>query len=165
VGEVPGQRVVVEGVKGVKYTPMPPDIYERRKTSGFPHFLAYKSPKTLFFAQKYLTRYTPEMFFEEYINFNIFHYLSHCEVSKVIYVHPQPPGLGLKYSKSSFPGGSNDNSEQSNCCLKMQDDFQELSGIKNQQKPFELFFAALNDDCLAQTPPPRTEELETTGGG
>jgi hypothetical protein len=30
-------------------------------------------PKTAFFAQKYLTRYTNEMFFEEYINFKIVH--------------------------------------------------------------------------------------------
>jgi hypothetical protein len=37
-----------------------PKIYENgEKTSGFPHFLAYKSLKTPFFAQKYLTRYTP----------------------------------------------------------------------------------------------------------
>ncbi len=27
-GGVPGQEVVVEGVKGVKYNPMPPGMYE-----------------------------------------------------------------------------------------------------------------------------------------
>jgi hypothetical protein len=32
------------------------------KTDGVAHVLAYKSPKTLFFAQKYLTRYTHETF-------------------------------------------------------------------------------------------------------
>ncbi len=44
------------------------------KSGGFAHVLANKSPKTQFFAQKYLTRYTHEMFFEEYINFKIVHY-------------------------------------------------------------------------------------------
>ncbi len=52
---------------------MPPEIYKNsKKTGSFPHFLAYKLPKTPFFAQKYFKRYTPEMFFEEYINFNFF---------------------------------------------------------------------------------------------
>jgi hypothetical protein len=41
---------------------------------------------------KYLTRYTHETFFEEYINF-IFRYLSHCGVGL------QPHGLGLKEGK------------------------------------------------------------------
>jgi hypothetical protein len=40
-----------------------------KKTGGFAHVLANNSPKTPFFAQKYLTRYTHETFFEEYINF------------------------------------------------------------------------------------------------
>jgi hypothetical protein len=31
---------------------------KRQKTGGFAHILAYKSPKTPFFAQKYFTRYT-----------------------------------------------------------------------------------------------------------
>jgi hypothetical protein len=61
-GGVPGQRVVVEGVKGVKYSPMPPRMYKNgEKMSGLPNFFAYKPLKT-FFAQKYLTRYTPETF-------------------------------------------------------------------------------------------------------
>jgi hypothetical protein len=43
----------MEGVKGVKYAPMLPEIYENgQKTGGFPHFLAYKSPKMQFFTQK-----------------------------------------------------------------------------------------------------------------
>jgi hypothetical protein len=33
------------------------------KTGGFAQVLAYKSPKTPFFAQKYLTRYTHKTFF------------------------------------------------------------------------------------------------------
>ncbi len=53
----------------------PPEIYENvEKMGGFTHFLAYKSLKTPFLIQKYLTRYISEMFFEEYINFKIFHY-------------------------------------------------------------------------------------------
>jgi hypothetical protein len=49
---VPGQGVVVEGVKGVKYAPMPPKMYENsKKTGGFEHFLAHKSRKMLFFAK------------------------------------------------------------------------------------------------------------------
>jgi hypothetical protein len=36
-----------------------------------------------FLAQKYLTRYTHEMFFEEYINFKIVHNLNHCGVIPV----------------------------------------------------------------------------------
>jgi hypothetical protein len=47
------------------------------------HFLAYKLPKTPFFTQKYLTKYNTETFFEEYINFNIYLYLSHCEIIPV----------------------------------------------------------------------------------
>ncbi len=42
------------------------------KTGGFAHVFAYKSPKTPFFAIKYLTRYTHETFFEEYINLKFF---------------------------------------------------------------------------------------------
>ncbi len=62
------------------------------------HFVAYKSPKTPFFAQKYLTRYTHETFFEKYVNFQN-HYLSHCGVIPVqifeSHIRPQPNGLGL----------------------------------------------------------------------
>ncbi len=49
------------------------------KTGGFAHVLAYKSPKMPFFALKYLTRYTHETFFEEYINNKIFHNLSRTD--------------------------------------------------------------------------------------
>jgi hypothetical protein len=67
---------------------------------GFTYLLAYKSPKTPFFAQKYLTIYNPKTFFEEYMNFNIFIYLAIVKLylfkdSEVIYA-PQPPGLVLK---------------------------------------------------------------------
>ncbi len=53
-GGVLGQGVVVEGVKGVKYASMPPEIYK--------NFLAYKLLKPLLFAQMYLTRYIPNVF-------------------------------------------------------------------------------------------------------
>jgi hypothetical protein len=94
-GGVLGQRVVVEGVKGVKYAPMPTRMYKNvEKTGSFAHVLAYKSLKTLFLAQRYLTRYTPEMFFEEYKYLKIFRLLRHCgviqylfNVSEVIYAH------------------------------------------------------------------------------
>jgi hypothetical protein len=103
-GGVPGQGVVVEGVKGVKYGPMLPDMYENgEKTGNFLHFLANKSPKTPFFAQKYLTRYTPETSFEQYINFKIFRYFGHCGVIPVQsfgrHLRPQPPGLRLRAYK------------------------------------------------------------------
>ncbi len=54
----------------------PPKIYKNgNKTGGFTDFLAHKSPKTPFFAEKYLTKYNHETFFEEYMNFK-FHYLT-----------------------------------------------------------------------------------------
>ncbi len=81
----------------------PSQLYEiaknGKKTGGFAHVFAYKSPKTPFFALKYLTRYTHETFFEEYINFKIFRNLSHCGVIPVrsfgSHIRPQPHGLGL----------------------------------------------------------------------
>jgi hypothetical protein len=60
------------------------NVRKRQKKGSFEHFLAYKFPKTLFFAQKFLTRYNPETFFEEYINFNIFCYLRHCGVIPIL---------------------------------------------------------------------------------
>ena len=52
----------------------PPGINDNgEKTGGFAHIMAEKSPKTPFFAQKYLTRYTHQMFFKEQINFKIVH--------------------------------------------------------------------------------------------
>jgi hypothetical protein len=79
---------------------VPHKIYENsQKTGGFAQVLAYKSLKTPFVAQKYLTRYTHELFFEEYINFKIVHSLSHCGVIPVqsfgSHIRPQPHGLGL----------------------------------------------------------------------
>ncbi len=50
------------------------------KIGGFTHVLAYKSPKTPFFALKYLTRYTHKTMFEEYINFKIFRNLAIAEL-------------------------------------------------------------------------------------
>jgi hypothetical protein len=78
-GGVPGPGVVVgrKSKKSNKPSKLP-EMYENsEKTGSFAHVQANNSPKTLFFAQKYLTRYTHETFFEEYMNFEI-HYLSHC---------------------------------------------------------------------------------------
>ncbi len=74
-GGVPGPRVVVER----SYIPLQPHEIAKNgeKNGGFAHVLAYNSPKTPFFALKYLTRYTHETFFEEYSNFEG-HYLSRC---------------------------------------------------------------------------------------
>jgi hypothetical protein len=87
--------MVVEGVKGVKYTPLLPTKYKNggKRVVSLTFWL-----KTLFFAQKYLTRYTPKTFFEEYINFNIFRYLVlwsyTCSKFRKSY-YPQPTRLGL----------------------------------------------------------------------
>ncbi len=73
---------------------------KRRKNGCFAHVFAYNSPKTPFFALKYLTRYTHDTFFKEYINFKIFRNLSHCGVIPVrsfrSHIRPQPHGLGLR---------------------------------------------------------------------
>jgi hypothetical protein len=42
------------------------------KTSGLQHSMTLKIPKTPFFTKKYVTKYTPETFFEDYINFKFF---------------------------------------------------------------------------------------------
>ncbi len=106
-GGVPGPGVVVEdSQKSYK----PSQLYEiaknGKKTGGFAHVLAYNSPKTPFFALKYLTRYTHETFFEEYINIKKFRNLSHCRVIPVrslgSHIRPQPHGLGLRSSLSPF---------------------------------------------------------------
>ncbi len=95
-----GPGVVVER----SYIPSQPyEIAKNGKnTDGFAHVFAYKSPKTPFFAIKYLTRYTHKTFFEEYINIKIFRNLSHCGVIPVrsfgSHIRPQPHGLGLNYS-------------------------------------------------------------------
>ncbi len=61
-----------------------------KKTGGFAQVLANNSPKTQFFAQKYLTRYTHETFFEEYMNSKLatlaIAELYLFKVSEVIYV-------------------------------------------------------------------------------
>jgi hypothetical protein len=101
-GGVPGPGVVVESFIEVIYC-IPSQQYEiaknGEKTDGFAHVLAYKSPKTPFFALKYLTRYTHKTFFEEYINFKIFRNLSHCGVIPVqsfgSHIRSQLHGLGL----------------------------------------------------------------------
>ncbi len=65
--EVPGQRVVMEGVKEAKKPPCQPKYMKM-------------VPKIGGFAQKYFLRYTPKMLFEDYITFNIFRYLRLCGV-------------------------------------------------------------------------------------
>ncbi len=67
---MPGPGVVVER----SYIPSQPYEIAKNgeKNGGFMHVLAYNSPKKPFFALKYLTRYTHEMFFEEYINLKFF---------------------------------------------------------------------------------------------
>jgi hypothetical protein len=100
-GGVPGPGVVVER----SYIPSQPyEIAKNgKKTGGFAHVFAYKSPKTLFFAIKYLTRYTHAAFFEKYINLKIFRNLSHCGVIPVrsfgSQIRPQPHGLGLRINE------------------------------------------------------------------
>jgi hypothetical protein len=55
LGAPTSPRVVVEGVIEVKETfQAARNIQKWQKTGGFTHVLAYKSPKTPFFAQKYL---------------------------------------------------------------------------------------------------------------
>jgi hypothetical protein len=83
-GERPVQGWWWRGSQKPNKPSKPPEIYENgKKKGGFKHVLAYKSPKTPFFAQKYLTRYIHEMFFEEIINFKIVCYLSHYGVIPV----------------------------------------------------------------------------------
>jgi hypothetical protein len=40
----------------------------KKHLAGFLLLLTFKTPKALFFTLKYLTKYTPKMIFEEYIN-------------------------------------------------------------------------------------------------
>ncbi len=90
-GGVPGPGVVVER----SYIPSQPyEIAKNgKKTGGFAHVFAYKSPKTTFF--------------EEYINLKIFRNCSYCGVIPVrsfgSQIHAQPHGLRLnsKFQTSS----------------------------------------------------------------
>ncbi len=95
---MPGPGVVVE--RSYLFSQAYEIAKNGEKTDGFAHVFASKSPKTPFFAIKYLTRYTHEMFFEEYINIKNFRNLSHCGVIPVLsfgsQIRPQPYGLGLK---------------------------------------------------------------------
>jgi hypothetical protein len=83
-GEYPVQGWWWRGSQKPSKPSKPPKIDKNsKKMGGFAHVLAYKLPKTPFFPQKYLTRYTHKMFFEEYINFKIVCYLSHYGVIPV----------------------------------------------------------------------------------
>jgi hypothetical protein len=80
-------------------TSQPYEIAENGEiTGGFAHVLAYKSPKTPFFAPKYLTTYIHKTFFEEYTNFEA-HFFSRFGVISIrsfgSHIRPQPHGLGL----------------------------------------------------------------------
>ncbi len=103
-GGVPGPGVVVER----SYIPSQPYEIAKNgeKTGGFEPVFAYKSPKTPFFAIKYLTRYTHETFFKENINLKIFRNLSHCGVIPVrsfgSQIRPQPHGSGLIIFNTCF---------------------------------------------------------------
>jgi hypothetical protein len=75
-GGAPGPGVMVEGVKEVKedfYVAR--NIRKRRKNGWFLALLDFKNAENVVFYLKYLTKYTPKTFFEEYINFKIFCYL------------------------------------------------------------------------------------------
>jgi hypothetical protein len=77
-------------------------MYENGEKQVLSHtFWQIIRQKTPFFAQKYLTRYTHETFFEEFTNFEA-HYLSHCRVKPLqsfgSHIRPQPHRLGLKRS-------------------------------------------------------------------
>jgi hypothetical protein len=102
---------------------------KRRKTDGFAHVLAYKSPKTPFFAPKYLTTYTHETFFEEYTNFEA-HYLSRFGVISVqsfgSHIRPQPHGLGLRIGQSAY----------SQCEICMQGQPVRLHFVRSEMKNF-----------------------------
>jgi hypothetical protein len=106
-GGAPGPWVVVER----SYIPSLPYKIAKNgeKTGGFAHVSAYKSPKTPFFAQKYLTKNTHETFFEEYTNFQA-HYLSHCRdiplQSFRSHIRPQPHGLGLIWLLAALAFGN-----------------------------------------------------------
>jgi hypothetical protein len=83
-------------------SPQPAEIYKIGAEKGqFPALFGLKIMKTPFFAQKYLIRYTPKMFFEEYINFTNFSYLRHCGVVPVqslgSHIRLQPSELGLTW--------------------------------------------------------------------
>ncbi len=66
-GECPVQGWWWRGSQKTNKPSKSPKIDENgKKTGSFAHVLAYKSLKTPFFAQKYLTRYSHETFFEKY---------------------------------------------------------------------------------------------------
>jgi hypothetical protein len=61
------------GSQRSKIRPHAAEIYKNGKnTGGFVLILAYKLSKTPFFPQKFLTIYTPETCFEDYINLKFF---------------------------------------------------------------------------------------------
>jgi hypothetical protein len=59
------------GLRSKISLPSHPKYTKTAKKGGSPHVLAYKSPKTPFFAQKHLTRYTHETFLRNMSIFKI----------------------------------------------------------------------------------------------
>ncbi len=73
---VPGQGVMVEGEKGGKYAPLLAEIHKNgTRNAQFCALFGLKITQKMFFAQKFLIRYTPKTFLEKYINFKICCYL------------------------------------------------------------------------------------------
>jgi hypothetical protein len=67
LGGCPGRGQWWRELKEANMPPCHLNVQKWQKIGGFSHFLAYKSPKMLFFTKKYLTRHTLKTFFEEYI--------------------------------------------------------------------------------------------------
>jgi hypothetical protein len=99
-GGAPGPGVMVEGGHRSKIRLLSrPKYTKTAKKRGVSRTIWLKNRrKCRFFAQKYLTRYTHETFFKEYMNFET-HYLSHCRVIPLksfgSHIRPQPHRLGL----------------------------------------------------------------------
>ncbi len=74
-GEVPGQGVVVEGVKGVKYAPKPPWMY---KNGRFLALIDFKTAKNAIFYLNILNKLYFWDIFEEYNNLKIVGYFRWC---------------------------------------------------------------------------------------
>jgi hypothetical protein len=94
-GGYPGRGWRWRELKEVNKYPSQPKYTKMAKNGDFPALVGLKFAKNTIFTQKYFTRYTPKMYFEEYINFKIFHYLRCCGVLLVqsfgIQIHLHQP--------------------------------------------------------------------------
>jgi hypothetical protein len=98
-GEVPRQGVVVEGVNGVKLTPIPAEIHKNgAKNKRFSSIIVLKIVENAIFYAKVLNKIFQNVF-EEYMTFKMFCYLRQYGVIPVqsfgSHIRPQPSGLGL----------------------------------------------------------------------